>query len=196
MKLLQRIDKSMIGILGHLGQCSLPHAVDRAEKVGQGCRSILRDDGSSLVEIALSCATLLCVFFGIFEFSLAMYSMHYVAAVARDASRYAMVNGSACTAMPDCGFTDTNTTLQNYVTNNESYPGIDTSKLTVTSSWFYVVPPVTQNPTWTPCGVGSTCNAPGNLVQVTVTYPFILSIPFWRSTTLNIRSTSRMVISQ
>jgi hypothetical protein len=30
---------------------------------------------------------------------------------------------------------------------------------------------------------------------VTVTYPFPLSIPFWRSTIVNISSTSQMVIS-
>ncbi len=186
----------MLSILGYFGQRSLAHSHDGEEKVVQDRRSILRDDGATLVEMAISCAVLMTMFFAIFEFSLALYSMHYVAAAARDASRYAMVNGSACTAMPDCGFTDTGTTLQAYVNNNLVYPAIDQTRLTVTSSWFYPVPAGTQNPTWTACAVGSTCNDPGDMVQVTVTYPFVLSIPFWRVTTINIKSTSRMVISQ
>jgi hypothetical protein len=40
------------------------------------------------------------------------------------------------------------------------------------------------------------CNNPGNLVQVTVAYKFLLSIPAVKASTINMSSTSEMVISQ
>ena len=193
---MRKIGKSMFSVPGNLAQRSLDSSKDYEGKAATGRRRVLREDGDTLVEMAIACGTLLCMFFGIFEFSLALYSMHYVADAARDASRYAMVNGSACTAMPDCGFTDSSTTLQKWVNSNLVYPVIDQTKLTVTSSWFYPSPSGTQNPTWTACTKGNTCNDPGDMVQVTVTYPFLVTVPFWSAATIDITSTSSMVISQ
>ena len=159
-------------------------------------RRILRcESGSALVEMALSAGLILCIFFAVIEFGFALYSYQDVNEIARDLTRYAIVRGSQCGGgMPNCGFT-TSSTLQTYAQSAYTYPGIDTSKLTVTVTWYSPSTYAEKNPTWSTCS-GSGCNAPGNMVQVTVQYPFLLSIPFWNATTLNVRSTSAMVISQ
>jgi len=137
--------------------------------------------------------------FAVIEFSFALYSYHFVNEVARNLSRYAMVRGSSCSSsstMPNCGFTDSGATLQTYARATFVYPGVNSGQLNVTSTWYKPVPANGLNPTWTVCGSGTGCNAPGDMIQVTVTYPFFLSIPFWNSTTLNVSTSSRMVISQ
>lgn len=153
------------------------------------------ESGATMVEMALSSAVLFSMIFGIIELSLGIYANHFVGEAAREAARYAIVNGSACQNMPDCNFTDTNTTLLNFV-KGLGYPGIDGSKLTVTSSWYYPSPAGTQNPTWTACAAGNTCNNPGDMVKVQVQYQFGIAIPFWGAGTINEASTSQLVISQ
>jgi hypothetical protein len=95
--------------------------------------------------------------------------------------------------LPGCGAL--NADIQTYV-KSLGYPGIDAaSKMTVTSTWYSAsssgTPPTT---TWSLCA--GTCNAAGNIVKVVVTYAFPLNIPFYPSGTLNMTSTSQMVISQ
>jgi len=155
--------------------------------------------GSALVEFSLSAALIFGLFFGIIEFGFGLYAYQYVDDAARGLTRFAIVNGSSCTAMPDCGFTDTSATLQAYARANYTYPGLDLTKVTVTNIWY--TPVLNSDGTvksWTSCGStsGSGCNKPGDLVQVTVSYPYGLNIPFWHKTTLNVSSTSSMVISQ
>jgi hypothetical protein len=173
------------------------------------------EEGSVLVEMALvSAFVFLPMLFGIIQVSYGLYVYSYVCEVSRLATRYASVRGAnSCTIAP--AFTDCNlgpggstnsspgsgsTPLQNYV-QNLGYPGIDMSKLTVTSTWY------AENIT-TPSGGGystvdwntactsGTCNAKGDAVQVVVTYPFPLNIPFWRQSTINISSTSMMMINE
>jgi Flp pilus assembly protein TadG len=159
-------------------------------------RSLNGDSGSSLVELALCASLIFVMFFGIIEFGYALYTYQFVDEVAREMTRYAIVRGSACTAMPNCGFNDTTTTLQSYARSTYTYPGLDPAQVTVTNAWFS--PVLNANKTvasWTAC-TGSGCNKPGNLVTVSVSYPFLLSVPFWKATTLNVSSSSTMVISQ
>src|ERR1039457_157305 len=176
------------------GKWMLRLQVERpGNQMGQVRRFAFCDSGSSVVEFALSASVLLAMLFGVFEISLALYSYHFVDEAAREAARYASVRGSKCVGMPDCGFTDSNTTLVAYV-QTLHYPGIDSSKLTVTSTWYS--PSGGNNPTWTLCGSGVGCNIPldppnnvsGDMVKVQVSYPFLLSIPFWAATTLNFTS--------
>jgi uncharacterized membrane protein len=63
-----------------------------------------------------------------------------------------------------------------------------------TRTWLAAGTDSTGNTSWTVCG--TRCNAPGNQVQVRVSYAFPLTIPFWRAVTLNLSSKSSMVISQ
>ena len=161
------------------------------------------ESGSALVEFALSAAMIFAMFFGIIQFGSALYTYQYANEVARELTRYAIVRGSACTAMPNCGFTDSNSTLQTYARATYTYPGLDATQLSVSTTWYS--PVHNSNGTintsgsgngWTACASGSGCNMPGHMVKVSVSYPFLLSIPFWRATTLNVTSSSSMVISQ
>jgi Flp pilus assembly protein TadG len=162
------------------------------------CRRVGRSEsGSALVEFALAVSFIMALFFGVIQFGYALYTYQFVTEISRDLTRYAMVRGSACGfGMPGCGFTDLNSTLQTYAQAAYPYPGFDMSQLTVTNSWYSPVLNADKTvASWTPC-TGSGCNAPGNMIQVTVQYPFLLSIPFWSATTLNVTSSSSLVIAQ
>ena len=127
--------------------------------------------------------------------SLALYNYHLVCDAAREATRYAIVRGSAsCTNSPtlsNCNATSGE--IQSYI-QGLGYPY--SGQLTVTTTWLTAASsgsPATT--TWTACSSG-TCNAPGNLVNVFVSEAFPLNIPFVSNLTINLRSTSQMVISQ
>jgi len=134
------------------------------------------EQGASLVEFALCSSILFMTLFGIFALCGALYSYVFVAEAARDASRYALVRGSACTGFSDCGITSAqlNTHVKNF-----AYPGINMSNVTASAAW-----PVSKDP--------------GNLVIVTVTYNFPLNIPFWpkSGSMMHMSSSSQMTISQ
>jgi len=159
------------------------------------CTVLRCDEGATIVATALASVILTTLFIGIFDMSLALYNYHFVADAAREATRYAIVRGSAsCTNSPN--MTNCNATsaqIQTYV-QNLGYPYA--SSLTVTTTWLTAVSsgsPATT--TWTACTSGI-CNAPGNLVNIVVTEAFPLNIPFCTKTTINLSSTSQMAISQ
>jgi len=153
-------------------------------------REICSEEGGNLVEFGISAAVFFALLIGAFEFSWAAYAYHYVSDAAREATRYAIVRGSDCSGMPDCGITDPQ--IQTWI-RNLGYPGIDSSKLTSTTTWLAATPTDTGM-TWVSCA--GQCDAPGNAVQVVVTYTFPLSVPFWQNTSLTLSSSSQMVISQ
>ncbi len=153
------------------------------------------EEAAALVEMALSIAVFLCSLLGVFFMILALYSYHFVADAAREASRYASVRGSQChintPTLPDCPIT-TSAQLQSWV-RSLKYPFAGSLNVTVN----YLKPTISGSPATTTWSAAcSTCNAPGNMIKVSVTYGYPLSIPFWRSTTVNIGSSSSMVISQ
>lgn len=158
-------------------------------------RGVRSEDGAAAVGTALACVILLAAFIGVFEMSLALYNYHLICDAAREATRYAIVRGSvSCTNTPNLSNCNaTSAEIQSYV-QSLGYPY--SSQLTVTTTWLTAVSsgsPATT--TWTACTSG-TCNAPGNLVNVVVTESFPLHIPFSSSQTINLSSTSQMVISQ
>lgn len=160
----------------------------RRERIG--FRRFNTEEGDAIAEFALSATILISVVFGIYETSSAFYSYAYVSDAARQATRYAIVRGSACTGFSECTGTPvgaTSTQVEAYV-KSLAYPGIASNNLTVTTTW-----PSTGS-ACTP--IASPCNNPGNLVKVVVDYKFPLSIPFVPLTTINMSSTSEMVISQ
>ncbi len=158
---------------------------------------LLETEGSSLVETALACTILLAVFVGIFDMSMGAYTAHSLSEAAREATRYAIVRGSNCVNLTGCGAS--NTDIQTFV-QNLKFPGIKAASLTTTTTWYNV----SMNTATTPptaslasCGTSpSGCNMPGNQVLVQVSYSFPLSIPYWGSRTLTLKSTSAMIISQ
>jgi Flp pilus assembly protein TadG len=149
---------------------------------------LIEDDGTATVEFAITASILLMLMFGIIELCFAFYAYNYVSDAARQATRYAVVRGSSCTGMPDCGITAAE--LQTYV-RGIAYPGINPANLTASTTWLSVSSSLPT--TWTACAYQ--CNAPGNAVEIDVTYAFPLFIPFWKSRSLSLSSTSQMVIS-
>jgi Flp pilus assembly protein TadG len=138
------------------------------------------EEGSTLVEFSLSSAILFMSLFGIFGLCGALYSYNFVSDAAHDATRYAIVRGSACTGLTNCGVTSAQ--IQTYV-RGLGYPGIIPSNLTASATW---------------TGSNSPSNAPGNTVTVTVTYTYPLRVPFWKAsgTILHLTSTSQMTVAQ
>ena len=143
-------------------------------------RRLRGEEGATLVEFALSSGILFMSLFGIIGLCNALYSYNFVSDAAHEATRYALVRGSACTGFTDCNITSAQ--LQTYV-QNLGYPGIIKSNLTAAATW---------------SGANTPSNAPGNTVSVTVTYAYALKIPWWpqSGTILSLQSTSQMAISQ
>jgi Flp pilus assembly protein TadG len=149
--------------------------------------------GSALIEFAVTSIAFLMFLFGIIDTGLAVYTYEFVTYSARAGARWAMVRGSQCANLNPASWCEpassattgaTAADIQTYV-QSLNLPGIQASSLTVTPTW-----PAT----------GSTCsspsNSPGCPVQVQVSYPYASSIPFFRITTLTLRASSQMVISQ
>jgi hypothetical protein len=134
---------------------------------------------------------------------LAVYSYDFTAEAARDAVRYAIVRGANCsleaTSAFGCGAD--NAAIQTHV-QGLGYPGIKTSSLTTSTKWYTATvtgtPPNTTTVWTTLCATdtySAACAAPGNAVQVTVSYPFPLNVPFVPATTINMSNSSMMAIS-
>lgn len=149
--------------------------------------SLSGSSGSIIVEYAITASLLMTLLFGIVQTCFALYAHNFVSDAARMATRYAIVRGSSCTGMSDCGITANQ--IQTYV-RGIAYPGISSTNLNTATTWLSASasPPTT----WTACA--TQCNAPGNAVRVQVTYAFPMFIPYWKSTTVNLTSTSQMVI--
>lgn len=144
-------------------------------------RSLRSEEGATLMEFAVSSTVLFLCMFGIFALCGALYSYNFVSDAAHDASRYALVRGSACSGLTDCPNV-TSAEIQTYV-RKLGYPGIIASNLTASASW---------------SGPNSPTEAPGNTVSVTVTYTYPMNIPFWpqSGSILHLTCTSQMTISQ
>ena len=158
---------------------------------------IRRDDGSNLIEFAVTLVVYLLMLFAVIDFSRALYAYHFVGHAAREGARWAIVNGSACNGDGTCPYAsgaqeaDVSTYVKKFIPR-----GINSGQVTVTA----------------PCGVDSkgkcagspvSCpttadgsyNAPGCVVQVTVSYPFHFLVPLLSTATINMSSTSEMVIA-
>jgi len=147
----------------------------------------LRDQrGAGLIEFALGAMVLFMILFGVLSLCFAFYSYNVVSESAREATRYAIVRGSACTGFTDCSITAAQ--IQTHV-KGLGFPGINRSRLTTTTAW-------AAYPAGGACSPSASCNNPGNQVTVTVTYTFPLAIPFVASRTLTMANTAAMVISQ
>jgi Flp pilus assembly protein TadG len=144
--------------------------------------------GASIVEFAVAASALLCVMIGIIESGRALYMYHTVSNAARIASRWVEVRGSGCSAPLDhCNASASD--IQSYVRSN--VPIVDSGALQVTASWSTSTDPNNDCSTSDPSGN----NSQGHLVCVTVAYPFRFAIPFLNATTMNLSSTSKMVIA-
>ncbi|MDR3725622.1 MAG: TadE/TadG family type IV pilus assembly protein [Terracidiphilus sp.] len=162
-----------------------------------GFAGILNEEGSELVETALSYGILLTLLVGLLQITLAVYAYHYVSDAAREATRWAMVRGSNCTGLAGCGAG--NPDIQAFV-QNLGYPGIMASNLATTTHWYTQTMDTNVTPNTVVlsiCGTDPTgCNYVGNQVKVQVTYKLSLNIPFVPNAAIAITSTSAMMIAQ
>ncbi len=148
----------------------------------------LKERGSSLPEAAIVMSVLLALLFGIVDFGRATYTYAYVAQVARQGARWMIVRGSQCTVLDHCNAQTSD--VQNYV-RSLSQGATDPTQIRASAGFSSVT-----------CPAGSlVSNAPGCTVSVTVTYPFQFMLPYMPKShgqllTLNVTSTSQMVISQ
>lgn len=151
------------------------------------------DEGSSLLETALVMLLFLSLVIGAIQFSLVFFAFNNVTDAAREAARWAAVRGSmSCTNTP--GLTGCNATsaqITSYV-QGKGYPGLVASNISVTTTW--LLASSSTHASWSTCS--GRCNAPGNQVQVQVTYSLPIAIPYWTATSININSTAAMVIAQ
>lgn len=165
-------------------------------------RSLCEQQGQSLVETALSITVLMILIFAVIEAAWGAYSIHYLANAAHEATRYAIVRGGSWT--PKCDGTGTAgsgysssmckaspSDIANYVANRD-FPGIGITASDVCVEYFSSLPSsATQS-----CTGNSSPSAPGDIVQVTITYPFTIPLPFLPNHTWHLMSTSQMVITQ
>ena len=158
-------------------------------------QSIVRDDrGSSLVEFAIGATLLLIAFFGVIDFSRALYAYHFVSYAAQEGSRYAMVRGndwpSVCAAASsyDCQASSAN--IRSYV-QGLTPPGISASNLTVTPGW----PGVNADDGSVHCNTSNTQNSQGCMVKVTVAYAFNFMLPFLPKSGLTMTAASEQAIA-
>jgi len=158
------------------------------------------EEGSSLVEMALSCLILIPFLFGIVQLSIGLYCYHYASDAAREATRWAIVRGANCNTLfgasycsPTQGNSDgagTNDIAQ-YV-KGLGYPY--SASVTTTTQWCVAGG---TPATWSSCSATKNNNpASRDQVKVTVSYAYPLMIPFIKKNTINISSTSSMTIVQ
>jgi len=155
----------------------------RAKCEARGLRRLRREGGAGLVEYALVFIPFMTMLFGICGFGLALYDYHFVSHAAREATRWAAVNGRTCASDSTCTAPATAADIQNYVAQITP-SGINPNNLTVTASW-----PSTD-------GICATfSNAPGCAVQVQVSYSYTFILPLIGINPLQLSSTSEMIIA-
>jgi Flp pilus assembly protein TadG len=141
----------------------------------------LRERGSSLPETVIVMTVLLALMFGIIDFGRAMYTYSFVAQLARQGARWAIVRGSNCSLLDHCMAQQSD--VQTYVQSLGEGATVSSSTTVITN--FAV--------TNTACG---TSHAPGCVMSVTVSYPFKFFLPWvLPGNVWNLSSTSQMVIS-
>ena len=149
-------------------------------------RFFRNEDGSGLVEFALSASVMLSVLIGLFYMCMALFTYNYVTQTARNATRYAIVRGADCINFSDCGISDDG--IEQYVQN------VGLNGMSSHTTWYQYGYDSAGHGIWNACS--GQCNAPGNAVSVNVTYSLPLNIPFVPQSALQLSSTSQLVISQ
>lgn len=148
------------------------------------------ETGSAIVEFAVAVVLLLVMVFGVMDFGRALYTYHFLSNAARDATRWASVNGATCTSDGSCpGGPASQSTLNTYVQNIVP-PGVDPSKVTVAQACGVEG--------WGKCSASpATCilDEPGCDVQVQLSYNFNFLVPLVHNGSIAMSSSSEQIIS-
>lgn len=171
-----------------------------ARRIPAGLQRVKGSDGSSLLEYALVFIVFMTMLMGIGAFGHALYAYHFVSQAARQATRWAAVNGATCSNDSTCNGTGgmnngpaAASDIQNYVANLAPL-GINSSNIITTASW---LAPANSPAICTQAvnGAGPYANYPGCTVQVQVNYKFNFIFALVSSAPLTVSSTSEMVIA-
>jgi Flp pilus assembly protein TadG len=172
-----------------------------------------QEDGTSLVEVAVSLSLYLMLLFSVIELLLSMYAYNFVSDAAREGTRFAVIRGAnSCvptSAFPNCNLGPGSITSSTNPSHNAvlqyietmRYPGLTASNLSADVSWWVAHQNAGGQTSWnTQCAgaldaKGNACNAEGNAVRVVVTYNFPLRLPWMQAHLLKVSSTSQMVIN-
>jgi Flp pilus assembly protein TadG len=164
--------------------------------------------GATLVEFAFGLIFFFSLLFGIVGFSHGLYAYHFVNHMAKEAARWAAVNGHSCNDDGSCDGTvpmnngpSSSADVNTYVKNHAA-PGIDPAKLATSGCG---VSDTSACPDSTPAICGTFANYPGCTVQVKVAYAFNFVFPLLPTSTTTtppctqpgfcFSSTSEMVIA-
>jgi Flp pilus assembly protein TadG len=169
----------------------LQRTPDPFRRLVLGQRGARGEEGSAIMETAMSSIILLTFMFGVIEAGFALYSYHFISEAAREGTRYAIVRGSlagtancAAPGPPTCIAQSAD--IQTYV-KGLGFPGINPGNMTVAPVW-------SVYPNSTSCPATGPCDSPGNLITITVTYSFPLTVPFIPAHTYTMSSTAAMII--
>lgn len=162
-----------------------------AEKKTKMLRAQTRERGSTLVEFALVFILFMTILLGIAGFGHALYAYHYVSSAARQATRWAIVNGADCATDNSCTAPASLSDVQTFV-QNITPQGIDWSQVTVTTCGM-AGDAECGDSKLTVCK--TTVNSPGCVAQVNVSYNFQFIFPLLPTSTLKLQSTSEMTIA-
>lgn len=147
--------------------------------------------GSTLLEFALVFILFMTMLLGIAGFGHALYAYHFVSNAAREATRWAAVNGSTCASDSSCVAPATQADVTNYI-QNITPPGITWSNVTVTACG---TSDKAKCPDSVPTGCATTANAPGCTVGVQISYQFNFIFPLLPTNPLTLSSSSEMIIA-
>jgi len=164
-------------------------------------RRMARSRGATLFEAAMMMMVFLTLVFGICGFGHALYVYHALNNAAKEGARWAAVNGYLCNNDSSCTFANgaQASDIQTFVQN--SFPAsIDPSKATVTASFTAPsgAPPVCTSDILNGSGTviqAKEANYPGCTVKVKIEYTYTFLFPLISNNTLNMSTTSEMVIA-
>jgi len=142
----------------------------RNEEVKKGRASRRNDRGVALLEFGLVVVVFFMFVFGVMDFGRALYTYHFVSNAACEATRYAIVRGSASTSPA------TANDVTNYVKAITPL-GVDPKDLTISTTW-------------------SPNDAPGSTVRVQVSDNLKFMTPLFLQYQMTLSGASQMVISQ
>jgi Flp pilus assembly protein TadG len=161
---------------------------DPAMRLAKEHRSVRGEEGSAIMETAMSFLMLISFMLLIMETGFLLYSYHFISEAAREGTRYAIVRGStagsACANYSSLECQASPTDVQNYVKN---LGFLNPANMTVTPTWSAFT-------SGSSCPGTGPCNSPGNLVTVRVQYNFTLSVPVIPAKTYTLSSTAAMII--
>jgi Flp pilus assembly protein TadG len=140
------------------------------------------EDGSALIETAVSLPVLFAVLFCFMELCLVFYSYDMISESAQEGTRYAMLLSSTCTNSSGASCTATAAQVNTYV-SGLGWANLAGGTMTVNTTYK------------TPAG-GVGTNIVSDFVVVQITYVFPITMAFVPKNSITLKSTSQMTIVQ